>query len=73
MNIVEDILKHSDADIIDHLSKTVNGIVRNYGTATEKNAPELLYANLGDLVMVSQILKAMDKRNKDRLAQAQEA
>lgn len=73
VNLIEDVLKHKDDEIIDHLYKTMNGIVKNYGSAAEKSAPELLYANLGDIVMVTQILKAMDRRNKDRLAQSQQA
>ena len=73
INLIEDALKHKDDEIIDHLYKTMNGIVKNYGSASEKSAPELLYANLGDIVMVTQILKAMDRRNKDRLAQQQQA
>lgn len=73
VNLIEDVLKHKDEEIIEHLYRTMNGIIKNYSSAAEKSSPELLYANLGDIVMVTQILKAMDKRNKDRLAQQQQA
>lgn len=73
MNIIEDIMKHQDMEIIEHLSKTMSGVMKNYNTSLEAKTPEVLWGNLGDVVMVAQVLKAMDKRNKDRLAQAQEA
>lgn len=73
VNLTEDVLRHKDEEIIEHLYRTMSGVVKNYGSAAEKSAPELLYANLGDIVMVTQILKAMDKRNKDRLAQVAQA
>lgn len=72
VNLIADILKYKDEEIIEYLSKTMGGILRNYETAVKSNSPEVLYANLGDITLVAQALKAIDKRNKDKLAMAQE-
>lgn len=71
VNVIADMLNHKDEEIVEFLSKTMNGIVKNYNVSLDKNSPELLWGNFGDIVMVSQALKAMDQRNKERLAQTQ--
>ena len=71
MNIIEDILKHKDEEVIAYMAKTMQGIVKNYNLSLEKGQPELLWGNIGDLTMVSQVLKAMNKRNEEKLAQTQ--
>ena len=71
MNIIEDIMKHQDMEIIEYLSKTMSGVVKNYNTSLTQKSPEILWGNFGDIVMVNQILKAMDQRNKEKLAQMQ--
>lgn len=70
MNIIEDMLKHKDEEVIAYLAKVMQGVVKNYNLSLEKNQPELLWGNLGDLTMVAQVLKAMDKRNQERIAQS---
>lgn len=71
MNIIEDMLKHKDEEVIAYLAKVMQGVVKNYNLSLEKNQPEILWGNLGDLTMVSQVLKAMDKRTQEKLAQIQ--
>ena len=71
INVIADIMNHKDEEIIECISKTMSGIVKNYNTSMAQKSPELLWGSFGDIVMVSQITKAMDKKNKDRLAQSQ--
>lgn len=71
INVVADIMNHKDEEIIEYISKIMSGIVKNYNTSITQKSPELLWGNFGDIVMVHQIMKAMDKKNKDRLAQSQ--
>lgn len=71
INVIADIMNHKDEEIIEYISKTMSGIVKNYNTSMAQKSPELLWGSFGDIVMVSQITKAMDKKNKDRLAQSQ--
>ena len=72
VNVIADIMKHKDEEIIEFLSKTVNGMVRNYDVSIKEKEPALLWGNIGDLVMVQNILKAMRDRNNEKLAQMQE-
>ena len=71
INVIAEIMNHKDEEIIEYISRTMAGIVKNYNTSIAQKSPELLWGNFGDIVMVSQITKAMDKKNKDRLAQSQ--
>lgn len=70
IDIVREMLeKHSDDEVIAYLDSVVTGLLQNYRTATKQNQPELLYGNLGDLVMVASIIRAMKNRNDAREAQ----
>lgn len=72
IDIVKELLeKHSDEEIISYLYKVMNGIAQNYQTAMKANQSEVLWGNLGDMVMVTAILKAMKVRNDNRSAQAE--
>lgn len=71
MNIIEDMLKHKDEEVIKYLSSVMQGVLKNYNTSLEKGQPEILWGNLGDISMVYQVLKAMNKRNENKLAQTQ--
>lgn len=70
MNIITDILSHKDEEVIAYMAKVMQGVIKNYNLSLEKGQPELLWGNLGDLTMVAQVLKAMDKRNQERIAQS---
>lgn len=72
VEIVKELLeKHSDEEIIAYLNKVANGVAKNYQTSLEAKQPEVLWGNLGDVVLLASILKAMNKRNEDREAQKQ--
>lgn len=63
--------RHTDEEIVAYLYKVMNGVVQNYQVALKANQPETLWSNLGDLTMVSAILKAMKTRNDTIAAQKQ--
>ena len=72
VDITKELLdNHSDEEIIAYLSKVMNGVVQNYQIALKANQPEALWSNLGDITMVSSILKAIKTRNDAREAQRQ--
>lgn len=68
INLTEDILKHDDSEIIAYLSSSMSGVVKNYKAALDSGHPEVLWANYGDVVMVSGILRALKQRNDLRKA-----
>lgn len=73
VNIVAEMLdKHTDPEIIEHLYRVMSGVVKNYRVALEKNSPEVLWGNLGDIELVSSTLAALHKRDEARLAQSAE-
>lgn len=73
MNVIEDILKHKDEEVIAFMYKTMNGVLKNYDLAIEKDHPEAVYACcLGDIALVTQILRAMKARNENKVALAKE-
>lgn len=71
VDIIGDIMKHKDEEIIEYLSRSMTGIVKNYNTSLTQKSPEILWGNFGDLVMIEQVLKALKNRNSERLAQMQ--
>lgn len=72
VDIVRELLeKHTDEEIIAYLDNMATGLLQNYRTATKQNQPQLLFGNLGDLVMIASVLRAMKQRNDNVEAQRQ--
>lgn len=72
INMINEALdRHNDIELIDHMASVMAGVVKNYKVALEKNQPEVLWGNLGDISQVMAMLRAMKKRNDERAAQAQ--
>ena len=72
IDIVKELLeRHTDEEIIAYLDNMATGILQNYRTATKQNQPQLLFGNLGDLVMITSVLRAMKQRNDNVEAQRQ--
>ena len=65
INIVEDILKHDDADIIEYLANELGTVRSGYNKAMKENSPERLMAYGGSISIVYAVLAALDKRNKE--------
>lgn len=69
VDIVKEMLeRHSDEEVIAYLSKVMTGVAQNYQTALKANQPETLWGNLGDIAMVSSILRGIKARNDTREA-----
>lgn len=71
INLANELLKHNDVEVIEYLSSTMNGVVKNYKMAIENKYSDLLFAQLGDVLMVATTLQAMKKRNDERVAQVE--
>lgn len=72
VDIVKELLeKHTDEEIVAYLDNMATGLLQNYRTATKQNQPQLLFGNLGDLVMIASVLRAMKQRNDNVEAQRQ--
>lgn len=65
INLVDEILKHSDAEIIDFLANEMATVKRIYTRATKEGKPELLYIASTNLDDIYNVLNALDRRNKE--------
>jgi len=67
MDIAKEMLdKHNDAEVIAYLSKTMNGIVQNYKIAFQVGRSDALWGSFGDIMLVSDFLREIKKRNDAR-------
>ena len=66
IDLVKEILEHSDDEIIAYLANELSGIRRIYNRATKENSPELLYMAAPNLEEVYRMLLALDRRNEER-------
>lgn len=62
INLVEEVLSHSDAEIIEYLFGLIAGIHRAYNSVED---PMFLLAYSGEIEQVYSVLKALDRRNKE--------
>lgn len=65
IDLVEEILKKDEPDIIDFLKDLTQTIRHDYMMAAKENNSNLLWASTYKVTMLSEILKALDKRNKE--------
>lgn len=65
INLVEEVLKHNDEEIIEYLATIVAGIRAVHMTAAKNQDPAFLYTATGDVSEAYAILKALDRRNKE--------
>lgn len=72
INIVDDMLaKHSEAEIIEYLYNEISEVARVHKLASDKKLPaEYLWAATYNIFEIREILKALNKRNQERQAQA---
>lgn len=66
INLTEEVLKHSDDEIIEYLSNVSKGIRNTFKRAIESDDPNLLYITHTDVEIITTILTALDRRNKER-------
>lgn len=66
IDIIGEILNHSDGEIVAYLTNELTEIRRIYNRATKEKAPELLYMAAPSLDEVHKILLALNRRNEER-------
>lgn len=66
INLTEEIMKHSDEEIIDYLARTISSMRSTYTKAVKTGNSSLLYGMSGDIDAVYPVIIAMDRRNKER-------
>lgn len=66
INLVNDILKHDEREIIDFLAEEVGRIRLATTHAVEDQNPEYAYAVKGNLEIVYGVLKELNRRNKEK-------
>ena len=62
----EIVLKHTDEEIIEYLATEMFGVRTCMRSALKEGKPELIYAAAVDIELVSDILKALNRRNKEK-------
>lgn len=72
INVVEDMLaKHSDAEITEHLYRQMQTVDKYYdGVIADGMDANLLLTQTEAISLVTDVLKALHKRNQERQAQA---
>ena len=66
INLIDDIMKNTDDDIIEFLTEEVGRIRMAYINASEVNSPELIYMSRNNLEIVYGVLKALRSRNAEK-------
>ena len=66
INLINDILRHDDKEIIEFLADEVGRIRMATTYAAENQNPEYVYAVKGNLEIVCGVLKELNRRNKEK-------
>lgn len=66
IDIIGEILNHSDEEIVAYLATELAEIKRVYVRATKEKTPELLYTVASDLDEVYKVVTALNRRNEER-------
>ena len=66
IDLIKEILSHSDDEVIAYLAADLAEIKRVYVKATKEKSPELLYMAAPNLNEVYAIVNALNRRNEER-------
>jgi hypothetical protein len=66
INLTDEILRHTDDEIIAYLAEELAEIKRVYVRATKEKAPELLYMAAPNLNELYAVVNALNRRNEER-------
>jgi len=66
IDIIGEILNHSDEEIVAYLAAELAEIKRVYVRATKEKTPELLYMAAPSLDEVYKVVTALNRRNEER-------
>lgn len=62
IDLVEEVLNHSDTEIIEYLYGLISNVRRAYNSVED---PMWLMAYNGEIEQIYSVLKALDRRNKE--------
>lgn len=65
IDLVAEVLKHTDPEIIDYLASEARALRATYKKAVESGDAQRLFALSADLAIVINVIIALDKRNKE--------
>ena len=72
MNPIDEfVARHNDVELIKYLYAKAVGIQQAYKKSLDTNTTERLWAVVGDQAEIARILKKMNERNQERLAQVE--
>lgn len=66
IDLIKEILNHSDDEVVAYLAAELAEIKRVYVKATKEKSPELLYMAAPNLNEVYAIVNALNRRNEER-------
>lgn len=66
INLVDDILKHDDEEIIEFLTDELGKIRLSFVNAIEKGEPENIYASKGSVETAYGVLRELNRRNQEK-------
>lgn len=66
IDLIKEILEHSDEEVIAYLASELTEIRRVYNRAAKEKSPELLYMAAPNLDEVYKIVLALNRRNEER-------
>lgn len=66
INLVDEIIKHDDAEIIEFLAEEVGRIRMATTYAVENQSPEYMYAVKGNIEVINGVLRELNRRNKEK-------
>lgn len=66
INLVDEILKHDDEEIIEFLYDKMKQIRALYLSSAEANQPEVLYAAGENVDLVTDVLRKLNRRNEEK-------
>lgn len=66
ISLVEEVLKHSDDEIMDFLAERARVVRIGYNSALDNVDPNILFSVCSDMEIISSVIIALDRRNKNR-------
>lgn len=69
INLTDEILKYDDEEIIDFLFEKMKGIRLDFHGAFDQGDPTLVYSAYGDVELVTDVLRKLNRRNEEKAVQ----
>ena len=66
INLTDEIMRHSDDDIIEFLAEKAKVVRMVCNTAVDEVKPELFYTIVSELQIIMPVLIALNRRNQER-------